>query len=975
MTNLIMKFNCLLALILVQMCSMGQVLDTTYAFNPSNQNSILLGVAPTNNGLHAIGIKNGDFFSMHTNEVGDTLETLSLPGTVVGYDYHQMYKPLYITGDSSGLLPYAYFWNSANQRTVALDYQMDSMWSMAGLRGSLLYNYLGEGIMLADSHPSFGPMNLTKFDQNGVQVLLSSFPNVSFGDVVEANNGYLVFLNRWTDQELVQLDYNGNQVWSKTMYLHPNCRMFVSDAGPIIATSDYYHNYTGPYHDSKLYRLDSLGNFSDSVSIGLGEVIFDVESAADGLYVLTRENGATIRKYSSALNLQAKGSFSGPNPFQRHPRDMAIHDSLILVVGADTTVSTYTAVPFVLTLPKNALPKVCNAELSIPLPIYTADSAVFDMSNAVGDSITIIWGDGSVTHTSDTLDSLVHVYTQAGSFVIGVYAYGASGCGDTAFYNIFVQCNLQSTYTIQNQIVPLVDTTYVNSCGPDTFGVAINITSNDLSMLNDTLVVSYYGNTGVFSDTVYFTQSGNMLVASIYMMDSIMVSDTGSWHTIFVENTNIPNCFPGLDFWVIENVQNCPCNANITALTPTLNFGDTSMVDVTGTFGDSLVYIDWDDGAQSLPQNDMGHHIHPVPISYNVCVYAYDSFGCADTACTIITVLSDSVWPGDANSDGIANIWDVLPIGVAYGTSGPVRPSATTNWIGQYAADFGQSLASGVDYKHSDCDGNGNINIGDFGAILLNYGQTHTKGFESPFVMTNPSLSVNLNVDTTQVGSVVTAMINLGDAIIPADSVYGVAFQMNYDPALVDSVQMNVDYSNSWLGDITNNSDFIGIDTTLISFGHLDVGMTRTNQGNKSGHGEICAVEIFTTDDLIGKQTTYEALKLSLSNVKIISYDQTELVVNTVSDSVILYQNGPVGIKRIGNSSISIYPNPFNESVNIKGDFDVCNMLLSNSLGQIVMRKNIQSNATLNLSELDKGVYFMQLEGSTFRVSKRIIKN
>src|SRR5690606_25373166 len=39
---------------------------------------------------------------------------------------------------------------------------------------------------------------------------------------------------------------------------------------------------------------------------------------------------------------------------------------------------------------------------------------------------------------------------------------------------------------------------------------------------------------------------------------------------------------------------------------------------------------------------------------------------------------TDSVWPGDANSDKIANLWDVLAVAVAYNQTGPARPGATT---------------------------------------------------------------------------------------------------------------------------------------------------------------------------------------------------------------------------------------------------------------------------------------------------------
>ncbi|MEM7660239.1 MAG: hypothetical protein AAF399_29295, partial [Bacteroidota bacterium] len=38
--------------------------------------------------------------------------------------------------------------------------------------------------------------------------------------------------------------------------------------------------------------------------------------------------------------------------------------------------------------------------------------------------------------------------------------------------------------------------------------------------------------------------------------------------------------------------------------------------------------------------------------------------------------LPDRVYPGDANYNGVANLFDIFPIGIKYGSTGPVRPNA-----------------------------------------------------------------------------------------------------------------------------------------------------------------------------------------------------------------------------------------------------------------------------------------------------------
>ncbi len=84
---------------------------------------------------------------------------------------------------------------------------------------------------------------------------------------------------------------------------------------------------------------------------------------------------------------------------------------------------------------------------------------------------------------------------------------------------------------------------------------------------------------------------------------------------------------------------------------------------------------------------------------------------CAYTACT-----DDCVWPGDTNRDGIVNHCDLLPIGVAYGESGPSR-DGFVNWAPKEAIDWGQTFNQLYDDKHVDANGDGVIDLTDVDLI------------------------------------------------------------------------------------------------------------------------------------------------------------------------------------------------------------------------------------------------------------------
>mgnify|MGYP006244649791 FL=1 len=100
----------------------------------------------------------------------------------------------------------------------------------------------------------------------------------------------------------------------------------------------------------------------------------------------------------------------------------------------------------------------------------------------------------------------------------------------------------------------------------------------------------------------------------------------------------------------------------------------------------------------------------------------------SDNESDVFMLLSDCpacVWPGDTDQDGQVNVWDLIPIGLAYSATGTPRSSQNTNWNGYpTTTDWGMELY-GSDYKYIDCNGDGTINEEDVTVIDQNYEATH----------------------------------------------------------------------------------------------------------------------------------------------------------------------------------------------------------------------------------------------------------
>jgi len=346
------------------------------------------------------------------------------------------------------------------------------------------------------------------------------------------------------------------------------------------------------------------------------------------------------------------------------------------------------------------------------------------------------------------------------------------------------------------------------------------------------------------------------------------------------------------------------------------------------------------------------------PWSYKITVT--DSNGCTAVDSANITADSTCVWPGDANSDGVADNNDILAIGVAHGTSGPVRSNASLSWNGQPASDWADTLSGGTNYKHSDCDGDGLIDHADTLAVDQNYGLTHSKTSQSGSPA-DPPLYVDLP-DTVQTADTVYAPIKFGSMANPVSGAYGVAFSIDYDSSDLEGL-LSVSYSNSWMG--TSGSNLLGFSHDLPQKERTDVTITRTDQVNlQQNYGQIGKAKMVIKDDVSGKVAP--KLNISITNVRAINVAQEELQVNGQTRQAV---KQPVSIdKKPVDQKIEVYPNPARETLYLA--YKNKNAILENiriySINGTLLKtfpiQGRQSERTIDIHSLTQGMYFYRVE-------------
>ncbi len=211
------------------------------------------------------------------------------------------------------------------------------------------------------------------------------------------------------------------------------------------------------------------------------------------------------------------------------------------------------------------------------------------------------------------------------------------------------------------------------------------------------------------------------------------------------------------------------------------------------------------------------------------------------------------VWPGDADDNNAVNHHDLLYIGLAYHSTGAVRNGASDEWTGQDCPDWAKSTATRqINYKHIDSNGDGTIDAADTLAIVQHWGRVVNPLQHNPFHAPlgnptgNPHPPFTISTDTLYPGQSISLPLLLGSADMPADSIYGLAFSLSYDP---DKIKPGISFhpTSSWLGE---PADMLWLQRNFPEQGRLDVAITRTDGMPVSGWGAIGDVFVIIEDDI-----------------------------------------------------------------------------------------------------------------------------
>lgn len=396
-------------------------------------------------------------------------------------------------------------------------------------------------------------------------------------------------------------------------------------------------------------------------------------------------------------------------------------------------------------------------------------------------------------------------------------------------------------------------------------------------------------------------------------------------------------------------------------------------INSTSPYGTSLQYRRWSSVNFNLSAY-LGQHLTIQFINSDCALSGHFGYTYLDVSCMgnggLVAI--DSVYPGDTNKDKICDFADLIPIGIAMGSTGAARNNITNQYVGQAGINWPFFFTLGANYKHSDCNGDGVIDLNDTLAISLNYGLLHPKGNQAQSSSTTKLQLVPLQT-SFHAGDIVDFDIMLGDVSNPLTNYYGASFAINFPMSQLNNlVTPSLNTAGNWLG--KKDSNCVYMQHADFANGNLMIGCTKTDHQALTGYGSLGRVQVKLADNLhAGDQVTF-----TINNHQIFTNSNTLMDVNSQNTTLLIDNALTAG--QLNATDVHIFPNPANNELFLSTDTKTLQQItVLNPVGQIVYRITNPEDAMLKIDTKDwlEGLYVMRIhhKNNTSFIEKILVQH
>ena len=322
---------------------------------------------------------------------------------------------------------------------------------------------------------------------------------------------------------------------------------------------------------------------------------------------------------------------------------------------------------------------------------------------------------------------------------------------------------------------------------------------------------------------------------------------------------------------------------------------------------------------------------------------------------------TDCVFPGDANRDGVVDMWDLLTVGSRIGQYGATRANADVSWTPTDGANWGQTLETGVDIKNADLNGDGIISALDTTVRSANYGKINSIIAEKTPESSKIELQVLTSSNAAAQGDMMEITVLVGSAGLPCVDAHGLSFSVGYDADLVEENSLTVNFlPTSWL---TRANAFIAM-SKFVNRGRIEAGIARSQNRGVSGQGEVVKVRAIVIEDVTGFNIgNTPVLRFRINDVYMM--DKKGRMIQIAGKEIAI----PIKIAKkdapMQDSDLLMFPNPSSDfmSFYLNGVNKIESLRVVDMMGKEVSRlNNIKGKeATVYFDNMTSGMYMAEV--------------
>ncbi len=369
-------------------------------------------------------------------------------------------------------------------------------------------------------------------------------------------------------------------------------------------------------------------------------------------------------------------------------------------------------------------------------------------------------------------------------------------------------------------------------------------------------------------------------------------------------------------------------------------------------------------------------------VTYKIYIDILD--GDIDTLCHCNG--TDCVWSGDMNGDGRVSVTDLLALGRFMGLSGEAREDISYNFrSGQNASDWIYTQPNGLNIKHIDANGDGLISDADTLAIHDYYADIHQLVPEEILAFKDYAFNLIPNATELDSGDLLIIDISLGNNSNPVRDLFGLAFGLNINPAVIDSSSLSVEYfKDSWLASGSGTLEM----TMQPKDGIIHTAFTKVasivedeidgfKPHGSSGSGTIGRILFIVEDEIDGFKSSesFKTRRVNTTGIQIEDIDGNKFSIpDTYLDfRVNTKKSDPIPTE----DKLIVYPNPVNQEliIHFNGRNIIKSCIITDQIGNVIINESElnQQSLIVNTTNYPEGIYFVRVLTSQGVITKKII--